>query len=196
MQISEVREEAPAGSYAYKASLIGSAHQFELTDDGLSWQVGSRSGLWRYDEIAAVRLSFRPVSMQRRRFRADLTHVSGARLAVLSTTWQTVTLMAAQDRHYRDFIVELHARMAKAGGRAVLAAGLGRATYAAGAGVLIVLLLAMASLLVRAIATGAFGGALFIVGFAALFVWEVGGFIRRNRPESYSFDRLPEQVLP
>src|SRR6266576_4953370 len=26
--------------YAYKASLIGSAHQFELTDYGLSWQVG------------------------------------------------------------------------------------------------------------------------------------------------------------
>jgi hypothetical protein len=57
---------APATSYAYKASLIGSAHQFELTEEGLSWQAGSKSGVWRYPDIAAIRLSYRPVSMQSR----------------------------------------------------------------------------------------------------------------------------------
>ncbi len=62
----------PATRYAYKASLIGAAHQFELTDDGLSWQAGSRSGIWPYMDIAAVRLSYRPVSMQSRRFRTDI----------------------------------------------------------------------------------------------------------------------------
>src|SRR5438445_53121 len=55
---------------------------------------------------------------------------------------------------------------------------------------------AMAGLLVRAIATGEFAGALFIVGFTALFGWQVGGFVRRNRPLAYSFDRLPEALLP
>ena len=39
-------------------------------------------------------------------------------------------------------------------------------------------------------------GALFILGFAALFGWQVGGFIRRNRPLVYSFDHLPEKLLP
>ena len=42
----------PAASYAYKASLIGSAHRFELTDQGMSWQAGSRSGVWPYLDIA------------------------------------------------------------------------------------------------------------------------------------------------
>ena len=64
--------QAPVKGYAYKASLIGAAHQFELTDEGLSWQAGSRSGVWPYAGIAAIRLSYRPVSMQSRRFRADI----------------------------------------------------------------------------------------------------------------------------
>jgi hypothetical protein len=56
--------------------------------------------------------------------------------------------------------------------------------------------IAMAGLLLRAVATGEFAGALFIVGFAALFAWQVGGFVRRNRPLLYSFDHLPEALLP
>jgi len=54
----------------------------------------------------------------------------------------------------------------------------------------------MAGLLVRSIATGEWAGALFLVGFAALFAWQVGGFITRNRPLAYTFDRLPKALLP
>jgi hypothetical protein len=182
--------------YAYKASLIGSAHRFELTDEGLDWHVGGRSGLWRYGDIAAVRLSFRPVSMQQHRFRADLRHADGGRIAILSTTWQTAALMAAQDNGYRDFIAQLHARMQAAGSRAVLTIGLGRTAYGAALAFLAVVAVAMAGLLIRALMVGEFVGALFIVGFAALFVWQVGGFVRRNRPRSYGFDSLPASVLP
>ena len=195
MQMSET-EARPAISYAYKASLIGSAHRFELTDEGLSWHIAGRSGLWRYGDIAAVRLSFRPVSMQQHRFRADLRHRDGGRIAILSTTWQTAALMAAQDHGFRDFIVELHARMQRAGSRAALTAGLGRTAYAAALALLALLAVAMAGLLIRALATGAFIGALFIIGFAALFAWQIGGFIRRNRPRSYTFGSLPDAVLP
>jgi hypothetical protein len=61
---------------------------------------------------------------------------------------------------------------------------------------LAMLAVAMAGLLIRALATGEFTGALFIIGFAALFTWQVGGFVRRNQPQTYSFDRLPRSVLP
>src|SRR5580700_8198119 len=105
--------------YAFKASLVGSAHAFELTEQGLSWRIAGRSGLWPYADIATVRLSYRPVSMQARRFRADIGEIDGKRLAILSTSWQTAALMAPQDKDYRDFIIELHARMAKAGSQAV-----------------------------------------------------------------------------
>ena len=48
----------------------------------------------------------------------------------------------------------------------------------------------------RAIATGAYGGALFIAGFAALFAWQIGGFLTRNKPRRYTFDALPQDLLP
>jgi hypothetical protein len=182
--------------YLYKPSLIGSAYQFELTEQGLSWRVAGRSGLWPYADIAAIRLSYRPVSMQARRFRADIGKVDGGWLAVLSTSWQTAALMAPQDRDYSAFIVALHERMAKAGSRAELAGGLRPRIYLAAMVCLTLLAVAMAGLLLRSIATGEWAGALFLIGFAALFAWQVGGFVRRNRPLTYTFEDLPKALLP
>ena len=189
-------EGAPETRYAYKASLIGSAHQFELTDAGLSWQIAGRSGVWAYSDIASVRLSYRPSSMQSRRFRADIASKGGGRIAVLSTTWQTVSLMAPQDHGYRAFVTELHRRMAAAGSKATLVAGIGPTTYVAALAMLTFLAISMAGLFVRAIWIAEWYGALFLVGFAALFTWQIGGFIRRNRPLIYSFDHLPDALLP
>jgi hypothetical protein len=188
--------QASGAHYAYKASLIGSAHQFELTEQGLSWRIARRTGLWPYADITNVRLSYRPVSMQARRFRADIGEINGKRLAILSTSWQTAALMAPQDKDYRDFIVELHARMAKAASRAALTGGLGPRVYAAAIACVALLAVAMSGLLLRAIVSGEWAGALFLVGFAALFAWQVGGFIARNRPLTYTFDDLPETLLP
>lgn len=193
------RSEAGEGSplrYAYKASLIGSAHQFELTEEGLSWRIAGRSGVWDYADISAVKLSYRPVSMQQQRFRADIDNARGGRIAILSTTWQTATLMAPQGHLYRDFIVELHRRMQAAGSTARLVGGLGPKTYTAALALLACLAVAMIGLLLMALLTSNWMGALFLVGFAALFTWQVGGFVTRNRPRRYSFDQLPDALLP
>ncbi len=200
---------APDGSYetisgvryAYKASLVGAAHRFELTDEGLSWHIGSRSGVWPYTGISAIRLSYRPVSMQSRRFRADiestsLESTSVGRIAILSTTWRTAALMAPQDHDYRAFIIELHARMKQAASNATLTGGLRPRIYAAALVLLALVAIAMAGLFIRAIVTSEWTGALFLVGFAGLFAWQVGGFVRRNRPRAYTFDDLPAALLP
>jgi hypothetical protein len=185
-----------ATRYAYKASLIGAAHQFELTDQGLSWQVGGKSGVWPYAGISAIRLSYRPVSMQAHRFRADIERADGQRIAIFSTSRQTIALMAPQDQDYRAFITLLHERMAKQASNAALIAGIGPKTYAAGIALLALVGISIAGLLVRALGTGEWAGALFLVGFAALFGWQIGGFVRRNRPRTYTFDTLPPELLP
>jgi hypothetical protein len=189
-------EGARTISYAFKASLISSAYQFELTDAGLSWQMGRRSGMWPYADIASIRLSYRPMSMQPRRFRADIERAGGERIAIFSTTWQTISLMTPQDEGYRAFITELHRRMRAAGSKASLIGGIGTVTYAMAVAMLVLLAIAMIGLLVRALATSEFTGALFLIGIAIWFAWTIGGFIKRNRPRRYSFDALPETLLP
>jgi hypothetical protein len=189
-------EASPGVRYTYKASLIGAAHQFELTDAGLSWQVAGKSGVWPYADIAAIRLSYRPVSMQSRRFRADIENANRQKIIILSTSWQTAALMAPQDRDYRAFITRLHRRMQEAASHATLIGGVRPWAHIAGVVLLALVAIAMSGLLLRALATGEFAGALFLVGFAMLFAWQVGGFVRRNRPRSYTFDHLPESLLP
>jgi hypothetical protein len=181
--------------------LIGAAHQFSLADDGLHWRVAGRAGVWPYEEIAAIRLSYRPVSMQARRFRADITRAGqgrakGGRLSLISTSWQTAALMAPQSDLYRAFILALHARLARVDSKAVLTGGLGPITYLAALGACGLFGIAMAGLLLRALLVEQWGGALFLVGFAALFGWQVGGFIRRNRPISYTVADVPRWLLP
>jgi hypothetical protein len=193
---SDAAHDAPAISYAYRASLIGAAHRFELTDAGLAWHLARRSGVWAYADVAAIRLSFRPVSMQAHRFRADIRHADGGGIIILSTSWQTAALMAPQDAGFRTFIMALHARMRAAGSRAVLTGGLSRRIYVAALALVTLLAVAMGGLLIRAVAMQQFAGAAFILGFAALFGWQVGGFIRRNRPLAYTFDSIPQQLLP
>lgn len=134
--------------------------------------------------------------MQSRRFRADIAALPRGRIAILSTSWQTAALMAPQDRDYRAFIVQLHRRMAEAGSSAALVGGLKPAIYAAAIGLLTLVAVAMAGLFVRAVMVGQFAGILFLAGFAALFAWQVGGFVARNRPRAYSFDDLPQALLP
>lgn len=192
----EAARDAPTIGYAYKASLVGAAHRFELTDAGLTWHLAGRSGVWAYADIAAIRLSFRPVSMQAHRFRAEVRHVGGGRITMLSTSWQTAALMAPQDDSYRVFITALHARMRAAGSRAALTGGLSRRVYIAALALVALLAVAMGGLLVRAIAVLQFAGAAFILGFAALFGWQIGGFIRRNRPLAYTFESIPDRLLP
>ena len=182
--------------YAYKASLVGAAHRFELTGEGLGWRIGGKSGLWPYAAISGIRLSYRPVSMQSRRFRADIDGADLGRIVLLSTSWQTSVLMAPQDRDYRAFVVALHRRMAEAGSNAVLTGGLKPRLYLAALVLLALVAVAMTGLLVRAIVTGEWAGILFLLGFAALFAWQVGGFVRRNRPQTYTFDHLPAALLP
>ena len=184
----------PESTYAFRGSLIGAAHRFELTADGLSWRTGRRSGLWLYQDIASVRLSYRPTGMQARRFRADIANRAGARLSIMSTSKQTAALMAPQ-AGYRGFILLLHRRLAETGRAVVLTCGLRKPIYIALLFVVVLVGIAMAALLVRALVTGEWAGVIFVIGFAALFGWQIGGVLRRNRPRNYTYDAVPDELL-
>jgi hypothetical protein len=56
--------------------------------------------------------------------------------------------------------------------------------------------IAMGGLMVQSVASSQWAGALFLAGFAALFAWQVGGFVWRNKPLTYSLGELPPTLLP
>ncbi|MET0969423.1 MAG: hypothetical protein ABWY18_09510 [Tardiphaga sp.] len=191
---ADIAVAAPGLAYAYKASLIGAAHRYELTDHGLAWRTGRRSGVWAYADIATIRLSYRPMGMQQNRFRADVDHVDGRHITIFSTSKQTVALMEPQ-AGYAGFIVNLHDKMAAVQSPAALRAGLRPGIYNTIVTVLALLALAMTALLVRAVWTGEWAGAAFVVAFSVLFAWQIRGFLRRNRPRSYTFVTVPGELL-
>jgi hypothetical protein len=182
--------------YSFKPTLIGAARQFELRDDGLWWSASGKSGVWPYRKIAAVRLSYKPVSMQSRRFRADIEDTMGERVTLYSTTWHTIALMSPQDEDYRGFIVELHRRLAEQKPDVVLVRGINPKIYYVGLVLMALIGLAIAGLIVRGLLVGQFVAVLFLVGFGALFGWQIGGFLRRNAPGRYALDALPPDLLP
>jgi hypothetical protein len=93
-------------------------------------------------------------------------------------------------------MLDLHRRMRDAGSQVELIGGLRPAIHTAALVLIALVAAAMTGLLARAVATGSWGGVLFILGFGALFGWQIGGFIRRNRPRHYGFDDVPKDLLP
>ena len=196
------RQPAASGSvtgdnthYIFKSSLAAGARQLQLTDTGLTVQT-ARTQFWPWDSIKAIRLSYRPASMQSWRFRVDIENANGQDIKVFSTTWHSISQMACQDDEYRAFIVELHRRLQQANSSVRLTAGINPVLYALGLVAMALIGFSIAGLFVRALVTAEFAGALFLVGFAAWFTWQIGGFMRRNQPRIYTFDALPKDVLP
>jgi hypothetical protein len=187
-------EASDGKTYFYRASLMGPAYRFELTEEGIVWTIGRRSGLWPYGDVTSVRLSYRPMAMQRKRYSAELRNRAGKRLKMFSTTKQTAALMEPQFG-YPAFIATLHEKLAAAGSTATLSAGIKPLTFNVLMAAMALLGLAMAALLIRALVTGEFAGVVFIVLLSALFGWQGWDFLRRNRPRSYTFDDVPRELL-
>ena len=82
--------------YAYKPSLMAAPWELRLKGDALTWRAGRHEGRVPYGRIARVRLSFRPATMQTRRFVTELwpagmTTVEGTETIVGSLTTNDTT---------------------------------------------------------------------------------------------------------
>ena len=56
--------------------------------------------------------------------------------------------------------------------------------------------IALVGLIWRALQQGETAATLFLLGFFALMLWQLGGFFKRNLPRRYTLDRIPSDVLP
>lgn len=182
--------------YSFKPSISGAMRRFTLTPAGLAWNVGRQQGTWAYGDIGMIRMSYRPLTMQANRYRADIRHGSGHNLAIMSTTWQGIAVVAPQSQAYRAFLIELNRRVAAANPGAWFRAGLPMVSYVVACVLIVALAVALVGLLARAAATENYAGAAFILAMGALFGWPFGNFMRRNQPVDFAPGAPPERVLP
>ena len=85
---SPIGEDDADPSYSFKPSVIGGWCTFTLKPDGLHWEIGARYGRIRYERIRAVRLSFRPVTMQSRRFVTEIWSSDNPKIQIVSVSWR------------------------------------------------------------------------------------------------------------
>jgi hypothetical protein len=191
-------EQDPDGdpSYVHKPSLMGAPFELWLRPDALEWRAGRREGRIPYARVTRIRLSFRPVTMQTRRFLTELWWPGGPRLTIASTSWRSMIEQTTQDRAYGAFVRELNARVARAGAAASFETGTPAVLYWPGLVVFAAVTLALAALTVHALAVGAWAGAALVGGFLGLFLWQSGSYFRRNRPGRYRPQAPPSALVP
>lgn len=183
-------------AYTYRPSLLGAPWSFRLTPAGLAWEAGRRSGLVPYREVRRVRLSFKPVSMQTRRYQTEIWAEGAPKLSIVSSSWKSMVEQERLEKPYAAFVAELHRRLAEADAPVSYEQGSNPIRYWPGLAVFSGISLGLAYLIVRALLTDGPAAAAFIAAFLALFIWHSGNYFRRNWPGTYRPDALPELLLP
>lgn len=183
-------------AYAYRPSLLGAAWEFRLTDEGIEWAAGRRSGRIAFRDVRRLRMSFRPVSMQTQRYLTEVWADGAPKLEIVSSSWKSMVEQVRQDQSYSAFVVELHRRLMHEATSVRFEQGSNQLLYWPGLIVFVGVALGLALLVVRALQFNSMGGAALIGGFLALLLWQGGGFFRRNRPGVYRPDALPAELMP
>lgn len=196
MTDNNAASETRAPDYSYKPSLIGSPLEFRLTETSLDWSMGHRAGQIPYRDIKRVQLAFRPGTVQQGSFVTFIWSEREPKLTITSTSRRSIVDVTRQDASYRDFVQALHRRLHDAGAAPEYVRGVKPYTYWPGLAFMSVAALGFALLIVRALQTQAWAGAAFIALFLGLFLWQIGGYFRRNRPGRYRPDAVPAELLP
>lgn len=183
-------------TYAYKPALFGAVWVLKLAPDALEYEVGRHRGRVPYSDIRRVRLAFRPVTMQSQRYLAEIWSNSAPKIPISSASWRSITEQERLNAAYRDFVTELHRRMAEQGTRALFITGLPKCSFAVGVVVYFAAMFAFIALTVRALQMGEKAGAAVVGGIFLIFAWQVGQFFLRNVPGRYRPDAIPAKVLP
>ena len=183
-------------AYSYKPSLMGAAWMFRLTPSHLAWTKGYQSGQVPYRDIASIRMSFRPVTMQARRYLTEIWAPGTPKLIISSASWKSMVEQQSLAAPYSELVLQLHRAVAAAGGQPQCASGMHPLLYWPGLLIYVAVLLGLAGLIVRALQVSSYPGALFVVAFMGFFAWQLGYFFKLNKPARYSVEAPPQDMLP
>lgn len=183
-------------SYSYRPSVFGAFREFSLTEQGINWAAGLRSGSIPFDRVRRLRVSYRPHSMQSHRFITELWADGSPKLLISSSSWKSMMEQERLDGAYSAFVRELHRRLSRAKSSARFERGSNPLIYWVGVLVFAGAAVGLAALIVRALQADATTSAAIVGAFLVFYLWQAGNFFRRNRPGTYRPDALPADVMP
>ncbi len=183
-------------SYSYRPSVFGAFREFRLTERGIDWAAGLRSGSIPFDRVRRLRVSYRPHSMQSHHFITELWADGSPKLLISSSSWKSMMEQERLDGAYSAFVRELHRRLSGANSAARFERGSNPLIYWVGVLVFVGAAVGLAALIVRALQADATTSAAIVGAFLVFYLWQAGNFFRRNRPGTYRPDALPADVMP
>lgn len=193
---SATDHEAAVPVYRYRPRLIGGEFELTLAPDALEWAAGMRTGHLAYGDIKRVRLSFQPSNLMTRRCVCEIWPQSGGRLSVSSSSARSLLDSTDHGPEFRAFVTALVRKVGGAGGAPRLEAGMVAWRWWPMMIITIAVLGGAFVLGLRAFVTGETVFGLAVLGLAALFGWQMGSLIGRNRPRTFAPNAIPPGVLP
>jgi len=182
--------------YRYRPRFVGAEFVFRLDANGLGWELGRRSGRFRYRDIARLRLGYRPANLAGQRFVAEIWPREGTKVEIASITQRSLFDYQSLAAEYRTFVVELGRELAAAGGHCRCDAGFPPWRWWPAVFVAAATLAAAAYIVCYALIAGEFGAAAALAAVALFFLWQIGLMIVRNRPRRFHPEAIPADVLP
>ncbi|MCC6946251.1 MAG: hypothetical protein IT539_00655 [Bradyrhizobiaceae bacterium] len=182
--------------YSYRPRAVGGGLSFRLGEHSLDWNLGGTWGSTPYPMMTMLRLGYRPTNFGTRRFMAEIWSQKGPKLEIASASYRSLVALDDQGPAFKDFMRELHARIAASGGNCRFEAGFPAwrwwpmAAVGAATGAFLIYI-AFSTL-----ASGDMSAGLLMAGFIVLLAWQMWPLITRNRPRRYDPRHIPEDVIP
>jgi hypothetical protein len=183
-------------SYQFRPRIVGAEHIFHLAPEALEWESGSQRRRIPYRDIVALRLSYRPANVTLRRFLTELWPREGGKLLIVSVSAQGPFNFEDRSAVYSPFVVELGRRVDAAQPGFQIDAGMPRWRWWPAAVFVFATLAALIYVALQAFAMRDNNLAVVMLVFGALFVWQVGTMLLRNRPRRCEASSIPSELLP
>jgi hypothetical protein len=169
-------------------------HGITVDEHGLSYEVDGQTRTCAFTDVAGVHLSSAAIG-------GDI--IDQCKIELASGDTVTVSNAASkgfpnkeQTQIYRDFVYDLHGRLAGASQDKIsFTAGMSNVRYK---GLFVILVIAGLFFVATPLGLALFTGdleALMLVGAGALFVWPFVRVLSNNSPRNYTPDALPEELI-
>jgi hypothetical protein len=183
-------------TYGHRARPYSNEAVFELREDRVAIEQGSRKGDFLFSEIAMIRLMYKPKNTTNEGYQTKIYRRDRKTASFTNLSWKSLVDVERQDEAYSTFLRRMITAAAAANPSIVLVAGLPRWMHGLVTIFGVASVAALALVTVQALMQGGWPIALLTAALASYFAWWATRYTLRNRPRSFRPEAVPAEVMP